>query len=289
MRALARAIDAKDHSTQLHSERVASLAKRLGDVLGWSPERLAALHEAALIHDVGKIGVADAVLLKPGRLEPDEYEAVKAHVALGALMAAEVLSDEQTTWVREHHERYDGAGYPDGLAGDAISDGAQILAVADSWDVMTSDRPYAPRMPVTNALKECQRCVGHQFAPDVVEALKSPGFERILRIFANEQNARHGNEILLHGGLEALEALRRDRRIGLVISDIQMPGMDGLELLATIRADLERASLPVVLVTSLGSDDHRRRGAAAGADAYIVKQNFDQRALLEQVDGLLGR
>jgi diguanylate cyclase (GGDEF)-like protein len=208
VRTLARAIDAKDHSTQLHSERVASLAARIGEALGWEAERVAALHEAALVHDVGKIGVPDALLLKPSRLEPAEYEAIKAHAALGAQIAAEVLSPEQATWVRQHHERHDGGGYPDGLTAEDISDGAKVLAVADSWDVMTSERAYAHGMPVTEALAECGRCAGHQFAPDVVAVLTSPGFERTLRIFANEQAARHGNEIRLEGAPEPVFTLR---------------------------------------------------------------------------------
>ena len=117
IRALARAIDAKDHSTMLHSERVASLAGRLAEARGWAPDRVASLREAALIHDVGKIGVSPAVLGKSGALDAREYEEVKAHAALGAQIASEVLSEEQVTWLRGHHEHYDGSGYPDGLAG----------------------------------------------------------------------------------------------------------------------------------------------------------------------------
>ena len=141
IRSLARAIDAKDHSTLLHSERVASLAARLAEAIGWSPAQVAALRETALIHDVGKIGVPLEVLLKPGALTPAEYDLVKSHALLGAVISAEVLSDEQTAWLRGHHERWDGTGYPDGLAGDAIPEGAMLCsAVADCWDVMTSQR-----------------------------------------------------------------------------------------------------------------------------------------------------
>jgi HD-GYP domain-containing protein (c-di-GMP phosphodiesterase class II) len=172
IRALARAVDAKDPSTRLHSERVADLSVRIATALGWSAERLAALGEAALIHDVGKIGVPDAILLKPGPLTPTEYEAVKAHADLGALIGADVLSPEQARWVRHHHERWDGRGYPDGLAGDEIPVGALVIAVADAVDVMCSTRIYAPPRPVEEALEEIRREAGVQFSPPVVDALE---------------------------------------------------------------------------------------------------------------------
>lgn len=194
MRALARAVDAKDHSTQLHSDRVASLVRRLAVALDWPAERVEALHEAALIHDVGKIALPDELLFKPGPLTSSEYDLVKTHAPLGSQIAGEVLSQEQIGWLRGHHERYDGSGYPDGLAGDDIPDGARLLALADSWDVMTSERPYSQAMQATEALEECRRCVGTQFFAEPVEILTAPAFERTLRIFANEQAARHGNE-----------------------------------------------------------------------------------------------
>ena len=117
IRALARAVDAKDHSTQLHSERVANLSKRLAVALGWPARRAVALHETALIHDVGKLALPNALLFTPRRLTAAEYETVKTHASLGAQIAGEVLNTEQLGWLRGHHERVDGDGYPDGLAG----------------------------------------------------------------------------------------------------------------------------------------------------------------------------
>jgi diguanylate cyclase (GGDEF)-like protein len=194
LRALARTVDAKGHFSDLHSERVASLVRRLADALDWPPERAAALHEAALVHDIGKLVLPDELLCKAGRLTPKEYELVKAHAALGAQVAHGVLTDEQVEWLRGHHERYDGSGYPDGLAGEDIPDGARVLALADSWDVMTSQRPYATAMTPTEALEECRRESGKQFAPDLIEVLTGKAFERTLRVFANEQAARDSNE-----------------------------------------------------------------------------------------------
>jgi diguanylate cyclase (GGDEF)-like protein/putative nucleotidyltransferase with HDIG domain len=172
LRALARAVDAKDPSTARHSERVAAVAVRLGSQLGWSQDRLILLEEAALLHDVGKIGVSDNLLLKPERLTPDERREVETHARLGAEIVSDVLRPEQVTWVRSHHERWDGFGYPDGISGSALPDGARILAVADAWDAMTSVRVYGvPRIPIA-ALAEVRSCAGSQFDPQVAEALQ---------------------------------------------------------------------------------------------------------------------
>jgi HD-GYP domain-containing protein (c-di-GMP phosphodiesterase class II) len=122
---------------------------------------------------VGKIGVPDAVLFKPGRLTEEEYELVKQHADLGAEIAAEVLTPEQVSWIRAHHERWDGTGYPRGLTAEAIPPEACILALADAWDVMTNFRLY--RRPVTpaEAMEECRREAGTQFGPSFVLALES--------------------------------------------------------------------------------------------------------------------
>jgi HD-GYP domain-containing protein (c-di-GMP phosphodiesterase class II) len=149
------------------------MAVRLARQLGWPEDAVARLREAALLHDVGKIGVPDAILRKEGPLDPDEYETIKGHASLGAHIAAEVLSPEQTAWVRGHHERFDGAGYPDDLAAEAIPLGARILAVADAWDAMTSDRHYRRALSPDAALAECMAHSGSQLCPTVVAALVS--------------------------------------------------------------------------------------------------------------------
>ncbi len=173
LRALAAAIDAKDASTQQHAERVARLSAQLAERLGWSPERVALVHEAGLVHDVGKIGVPDAVLFKPDRLGVDEFEQIKAHAALGAQIVESVLTLEQVSWVRSHHERPDGGGYPDGLDAESLPDGAAIITVADAFDAMTTARPYGePRTPA-EALAECETLTGRQFLAAPVSALAS--------------------------------------------------------------------------------------------------------------------
>ena len=171
IRALARAIDAKDQSTREHSQRVATLACEIARRLQWSDDRVALLEDAALVHDVGKIGIADAVLLKPGRLTEDEYDLIKTHAELGAQMVDDLLLPEQVAWIRAHHERPDGRGYPAGLTEAAIPDGAAILAVADAFDVMTATRIYSAARTREDALAECERLVGAQFSPAPVAAL----------------------------------------------------------------------------------------------------------------------
>jgi diguanylate cyclase (GGDEF)-like protein/putative nucleotidyltransferase with HDIG domain len=173
LRALARAIDAKDPATQEHSERVAALSARLASARGWAPDRVALLRDAALLHDVGKIGVPDAILLKDGPLDDGEFALVREHAVLGARIVGDVLEREQVAWIAGHHERPDGAGYPGALRGDDVPEGASLLALADAWDVMVSDRSYSAPMTAEAALAEARARAGTQFAVIAVEALES--------------------------------------------------------------------------------------------------------------------
>jgi diguanylate cyclase (GGDEF)-like protein/putative nucleotidyltransferase with HDIG domain len=193
VRALARAIDLKDAATRQHSDRVAELAVRLAETSAWPPERCELMRQAAVVHDVGKVAVPDSILLKPGRLSDSEHVIIRMHAELGAQIASEIFTPEQTSWLRGHHERVDGTGYPDGLVGDEIPDGAKILAVADAYDVMTSDRPYAAARDPTEALKELRRCAGTQFANETVEAFHAPHFMRLAMIHSNQERSRAAN------------------------------------------------------------------------------------------------
>jgi diguanylate cyclase (GGDEF)-like protein len=173
IRSLARSIDAKDSPNEEHSERVAGFVRRLAEAAGWPPIPVAQLAEAARIHDVGKVCIPDEILLKAGSLTSAEFELVKAHAALGAQMAREALTDEQALWIEQHHERVDGTGYPNGLNGGQISEGAGLLALADSWDVMTTVRSYSPAKSEADALAECVSLAGAQFSPTACRALAS--------------------------------------------------------------------------------------------------------------------
>jgi HD-GYP domain-containing protein (c-di-GMP phosphodiesterase class II) len=143
----------------------------IGRAFGMAPERLLKLRRAALLHDVGKVGVPSDILNKPGALDETEFEIVRRHSPLGGLMLAHAGLREESRWVRWHHERVDGTGYPDRLAGDDIPLEARIIFVADSFEAMTSDRPYSLGMDIPSALTELERNAGSQFDGEVVAKL----------------------------------------------------------------------------------------------------------------------
>ena len=165
------AIDSKDRYTKRHSEDVARYGEFLGRNLGLDDDTLRSVRVAGLLHDVGKIGIPDAVLRKPGRLTVEEFEVVKQHVALGDLIVRDLPDlDAVRAGVRHHHERWDGAGYLEGLAGDAIPEIARILAVADAFSAMTTTRPYRKALDVREALVRLTDAAGSQLESRLVEA-----------------------------------------------------------------------------------------------------------------------
>ena len=171
VRSLAAAIDAKDAYTRGHSERVAEYATLVAQHMGLSDEEALALELAAYLHDIGKIGIPEAILRKPGRLDDDEFVVMKSHPIVGAT----ILTPVEFPWpimpaVRHHHEHFDGRGYPAGLKGTEIPLLARILTVADSFEAMVSDRPYRRGRAHSDALTEIVRCAGSQFDPVVVDA-----------------------------------------------------------------------------------------------------------------------
>lgn len=169
---LVSALDAKDAYTSGHSSRVADLAVELARRLEFDDDGLARIHMAGMLHDVGKIGVDDSVLRKPGRLTPEEFEEIKKHPVLGYEILKGIPSfREILPAVRHHHESMDGSGYPDGLVGDEIPRDAQVLAVADAFDAMTSDRPYREGMPIDRVVKIFAEGHNRQWAGDVVDVL----------------------------------------------------------------------------------------------------------------------
>ena len=171
LRALAGELDAEDPGTEGHSERVARLSEKLALSCGWHADLAIRLAQAGLLHDVGKLGIGEAVLRKPGPLSATELEQIRNHPDTGAAIAVRALDEEQLSWIRHHHERWDGAGYPNGVAGDAIPAGARLLALAEAWDSMTSSRVYGSALSAADAVAECKREQGTQFAPEAVDAL----------------------------------------------------------------------------------------------------------------------
>jgi diguanylate cyclase (GGDEF)-like protein/putative nucleotidyltransferase with HDIG domain len=168
--ALARALDARDAYTARHSENVSRYSVAIATELGWGPDRLELLRVAGLLHDIGKIGVKDSTLRKSAKLSPAEWEEMQQHPVLGARMVAGVAPEEIVPWIVSHHEKVDGGGYPHGLIADAIPDGARVLAVADTFDAMTSSRSYRPAMSPIKAINIIVDEAGVQFDGEVVRA-----------------------------------------------------------------------------------------------------------------------
>jgi putative nucleotidyltransferase with HDIG domain len=175
---LALAAEYRDDNSPEHTQRVAALAARMARHLGESDRVVWLVRQAAPLHDLGKIAIPDSILLKPGRLEPEEYEVVKTHAVLGARVLADSGSEVlevAADIARSHHERWDGGGYPDGLAGGDIPLVARLVAVADVFDVLVHERPYKEAWTVEDAAGEIREGAGTQFDPEVVSAFDALG------------------------------------------------------------------------------------------------------------------
>jgi len=172
IQSLCSALEAKDDYTRGHSERVSRLASGIARDIAASAEEVRRVRLAGRLHDIGKIGVREAVLLKRAALTAEEYQQIQLHPVIGERILGQGLVDAQTVQiVRHHHEHYAGGGYPDGLAGSEIPLGARILAVADAFDALTSDRPYRQRLSAARALAVLREGAGAQWQPTLVEAL----------------------------------------------------------------------------------------------------------------------
>jgi len=169
---LANAIEARDHYTIGHTWRVARFAQAIARRLDWDATKLKEVEVGGMLHDIGKIGVSDVILSKPGPLTPEEHELMKVHPQVGARMLRDVPSLQHVMpYVLYHHERYDGQGYPDNLVGVQIPQEARLLAVADTFDAMTSNRPYRQGLSLEVAVQELKGSAGQQCDPEMVQAL----------------------------------------------------------------------------------------------------------------------
>lgn len=171
IKVLAAAVEARDPYTGGHIERVTTYCVAIARELGWDDKRIAQVEMGAALHDIGKIGVEDAILRKPSKLTMDEYRQMKAHPEIAARMLEGIdFLEPVIPYVLYHQERYDGMGYPYGLSGEEIPIEGRLVAVADGFDAMTSDRPYRASMSPEEAIAELRRCAGNQFDPQIVDA-----------------------------------------------------------------------------------------------------------------------
>lgn len=188
IRALVSALDARDPYTRGHSERVSQYSLLIGKELDLTPEELKTLERVALLHDIGKIGIWDEILLQQGPLDPEKQKIMKAHSEIGARILADVKPRHLAGKIHEgalyHQEKYDGSGYPRGIKGDDIPLVARIIAVADAFDAITIDRPYRKGASFTRALAEIERCAGTHFDPQIAKALT----QAIKREYQIEEN-----------------------------------------------------------------------------------------------------
>jgi HD-GYP domain-containing protein (c-di-GMP phosphodiesterase class II) len=169
---LANAIEARSTYASGHTRRVGAFARAAARRLGFGEPALRAVELGSVLHDIGEVGIPDRILTKPGPLTPEEEEQVMRHPSIGARLLRSVPElAHLVPFVLHHHERYDGTGYPHGLAENAIPLGARLLAVADAFDAMTTDRPYRTRLSPATAIAELAEAAGGQFDPDVVAAL----------------------------------------------------------------------------------------------------------------------
>ena len=176
---LAQALEARDKWTRGHSKRVAEISVKIGEEIGLSREDLEQLDLAGQLHDIGKIGIPDEILRKPGPLTPEEFRVVKEHPEIGYQILKPLFEERPglesgsdinvLEVILHHHERFDGTGYPSGLKGEEIPLGSRILLVADAYEAMTSDRPYRKALPLKRAIEEIRRNAGTQFDPQIAE------------------------------------------------------------------------------------------------------------------------
>ena len=307
IRALVRTIDAKDRYTNGHSIRVAEYAKEIAKRMKKSEKEQENIFYAGLLHDVGKIRVPEAVINKPGKLTDEEYEQIKVHPVTSYHILKDIYDDKGIALgAKFHHERYDGKGYPNGLKGDNIPEIARIIAVADTYDAMASNRSYRKALPQNIIRSEVEKGKGTQFDPKIADIMlqmidedKSYHLKetdshqkKILVVDDEPMNAKMieyimkdepMNEIIsVNSGAQALEVLA-EQDIDVILLDLIMPEMDGFETLGHIR---EKYNVPVVFMTGDKNLDTLEKAAEQGVEDYLTKP-FLPLALKEIVHSIL--
>ncbi|MBQ8171481.1 MAG: response regulator [Oscillospiraceae bacterium] len=290
--ALSEAVDAKDRYTSGHSKRVAEYARMLAKRMGMSEEEQEEIYRAGLLHDIGKIRIPVEIINKAGKLTDEEYNIIKIHPVTGYNILRGIAGNNLIALAAKyHHERYDGRGYPNGLVGETIPLAARILAVADTYDAMTSNRSYRKALPQDVVRAEIEKGKGTQFDPDIAEIMlhvidEDKDYtmcqgEELTRKILTVDDEPINNKILAHimkdepmyelksvdSGEAELELLKNEV-FDLIMLDVNMHGMSGLETLQHIR---EKYDIPVVIMTADKNLDTASEFAALGCDDFITK------------------
>ncbi len=305
--ALTRAIEAKDKYTKGHSSRVAKYSKMLAARMGKSEEEQELIYNVALLHDVGKIRVPEEIINKPGKLEPEEFAFIQLHTVAGYNILKDIPENELLVQgAKFHHERYDGKGYPNGLSGENIPEMARIIAVADAYDAMASNRSYRQALPQEVVRSEIEKGIGTQFDPEFAKLMlqiidEDVDYElrehekmdrTILVVDDSEINTMLAASILesepryqilqAGSGKDAVEIVSQSH-VDLVLLDIDMPEMGGFETLEQIR---KTSDVPVVFMTADKELSTINRATEQGVEDYITKP-FSPPILHECVYGAL--
>ncbi len=292
IRALVRTIDAKDRYTNGHSLRVAEYSKEIARRMKKSEKEQETIYYAGLLHDVGKIRIPVEVINKPGKLTDEEYEQIKVHPITSYHILKDIFDDVQVkNGAKFHHERYDGAGYPNGLRKDNIPEVARIIGVADTYDAMASNRSYRKALPQEVVRAEIEKGKGTQFDPEIADIMlqmmdedtdyrmkESRSYlKKILVVDDEPMNTRMVQvifkdsptyEIIGAGSAEeALEILDKEA-VDLILLDVMMPKMDGFEAIPKIR---EKSEVPIVLMTGDRHLETIEKAASCGVEDYLTK------------------
>ena len=309
IRALASTIDAKDRYTSGHSQRVADYAVRLAKKLGKSEEEQQVIFYAGLLHDVGKIRVPVEVINKPGRLTDEEFDQIRIHPVSGYHILRDINDDERVGYgAKYHHERYDGTGYPNGLESENIPEVARIIAVADAYDAMASNRSYRKLLPQEVVREEIIKGKGTQFDPEVAEAmLEIIDEDKEYTLRQNEENIYNvlvidDDEFIINevksmladvddvsvvGARNRREAFAAlvDNDISAILLDLMMPDANGFELYTEIRNEFET---PIILMTGDKSIETVTKIRELKIDDYLTKP-LNTAVTKETIHGILHR
>ena len=304
--ALANAVEARDAYTGRHAQRVAAYGLRIAHAAGVEVD--AQVEFGFLLHDIGKVAVPDAILFKPGPLTAEEHALMTAHPTIGweILRHIDFLDDAKTV-VRHHHERWDGSGYPDGLAGEAIPLHARVFALADALDALTTDRPYRGGGELGGGARDDPRGRGHALRPgdrgrlrhDPGRGLRAhPRGDRmtptilivdddplIRKLITTTLQDVAGFDLQEAGdGLAAIEAATAIRP-DIVFLDYDMPRLNGIETCRRLRSDPTTADATIIMLTAMSDQPAQERAVGAGADLFLTKP-FSPLRLLRLVDEL---